>query len=85
MVESSKLTSKGQLLVPKRLRIKYGIKPGIRIALVESKDGLLIKPMDEAYFDKFVGILPNAPSAKEIKKFKKEELALEERKLKLHK
>ena len=80
MVASSKLTSKGQLLVPKRLRIKYGMKPGNRIALVESKHGLIIKPMDEAYFDKLIGKYKDtAPSVKEFLKWKREEKAKEDK------
>ena len=80
MVESSTLTSKGQLLVPKRLREKYGIKPGIRIALVESKEGLILKPMDEAFFDQFIGnYKESAPTTKEYLKWKKEEKKRENR------
>ncbi|MEP7323622.1 MAG: AbrB/MazE/SpoVT family DNA-binding domain-containing protein [Saprospiraceae bacterium] len=82
-MESSTLTTKGQLLVPKRLRIKYGIQPGKRIALVESKQGILLRPMDESFIDQFVGKYKNsAPSSKEVKTWKKTDKKLEDRPVK---
>jgi AbrB family looped-hinge helix DNA binding protein len=73
-MESSTLTSKGQLFVPKHLRIKYGLQPGKKIALVELKQGILLQPMDESFIDQFVGKYKNsAPSLKEVKSWKKED------------
>ena len=83
-MESSTLTTKGQLLVPKRLRIKYGIEPGKRIALIESKQGILLQPMDESFIDQFVGKYKgSAPTLKEVKDWKKEDKKLEDRKTKI--
>ncbi len=48
-METSMMTSKGQVVVPSRLRKKYGIKPGLKIAFIERKDGVLLIPMDEAF------------------------------------
>ncbi len=80
-MESSSLTSKGQLLIPKRLRLKYGLQPGEKVIFLETKAGLVIKPMDEAYFNQFVGILKeHAPSRKELKTWKTEDKLREEKK-----
>lgn len=79
-METSVLTSKGQLLIPKRLRNKYGIKPGVKVAFFESSSGVLIKPMDEDFFNQFVGMLKNeTPSPEEYKAWKKEDLKSEEK------
>jgi AbrB family looped-hinge helix DNA binding protein len=79
-MESSMMTSKGQVVVPSRLRKKYGIKPGLKIAFIEHEDGVLLKPMDEAFFDQFVGMLKDtAPSKEEYLAWKKEEIEIEER------
>ena len=79
-METSNLTSKGQLLIPKRLRNKYGIQPGKKIALIESKEGLMLKAMDSNFFDRYVGLLKgNAPSHTEYKAWKKEEKVREEK------
>ena len=73
-METSVLTSKGQLLIPKRLRNKYGIKSGVKVAFIETDKGLILKAMDEAYFDQFAGLLKEAmPSTTEFKKWKSEE------------
>jgi AbrB family looped-hinge helix DNA binding protein len=81
-METSVLTSKGQLLIPKRIRNKYGIKSGVKIAFIDSPEGLVIKPMDEAYFESFAGKFKDAmPSTKEYLKIKKQEIKLEEEKI----
>ena len=68
------LTTKGQLLIPKRLRNKYGITSGVKVAFIEAKDGLLLKPMDEAYFDQFASLLKDAvPTLDEYKVWKAED------------
>ena len=73
-METSMLTSKGQLLIPKRLRAKYGITSGVKVAFIEAKDGLLLKAMDEAYFDQFAGLLKDAvPTLDEYKAWKSED------------
>jgi AbrB family looped-hinge helix DNA binding protein len=81
-METSVLTIKGQLLIPKRLRNKYGIKPGIKIAFIESTEGVVLKPMDEHFFNQFVGLFKDeAPSPGEYKAWKKEEKTKEMKKL----
>jgi bifunctional DNA-binding transcriptional regulator/antitoxin component of YhaV-PrlF toxin-antitoxin module len=78
-METSMLTSKGQLLIPKRLRTKYGITAGVKVAFIESKDGLLLKAMDEAYFDQFAGLLKDAvPTREEYNAWKSEDRRNEE-------
>jgi AbrB family looped-hinge helix DNA binding protein len=78
-METSILTTKGQLLIPKRIRIKYGIKSGVKIAFIETVEGVVIKPMDAAYFESFAGLYKDAlPSKEEYLEWKKEELKLEE-------
>lgn len=73
-METSVLTSKGQLLIPKRLRNKYGIKSGVKVAFIETSEGVVLKPMDENFFNQFVGMLKEgAPSIEEYKAWKKEE------------
>ena len=58
-MDTSVLTSKGQLLIPKRLREKYGIKTGVRIVFEEKDGAVMIRPMNKQYFNSFCGILPS--------------------------
>ena len=79
-METSILTSKGQLLIPKRLRNKYGIKSGVKVAFIESPMGVVLRPMDENFFNQFVGMLKDeAPSMEEYKEWKKEDKIKEDK------
>ena len=41
---SSKVTSKGQIVIPKRLREKYAIFPATAISWIEKEGGILMVP-----------------------------------------
>jgi AbrB family looped-hinge helix DNA binding protein len=80
-METSVLTVKGQLLIPKRIRNKYGIKSGVKVAFIETPEGVVIKPMDENFFNQFVGMFKDSlPTIEQYKNWKKEEKALEDAK-----
>jgi AbrB family looped-hinge helix DNA binding protein len=82
MMETSMLTSKGQLLIPKRLRNKYGIKSGVKIIFEETDKGVFLRPMNEQYFKSFAGILKSTGKLKEeMRELKEEEMKLEEEKM----
>ena len=84
-METSVLTTKGQLLIPKRIRIKYGIKSGVKVIFEDTANGVVIRPMNEHYFKSFRGILKSDKDLKEeMKTMKEEEKKLEDRKLQLH-
>jgi bifunctional DNA-binding transcriptional regulator/antitoxin component of YhaV-PrlF toxin-antitoxin module len=79
-METSILTSKGQLLIPKRLRNKYGITTGVNILFEETEKGVLLTPMNEDFFKSYAGILTKTGSLEtELKKMKSEEMQLEQR------
>jgi AbrB family looped-hinge helix DNA binding protein len=41
---SSKVTSKGQIVIPKKIRGKYGIHPSTSIRWIEKDEGILMVP-----------------------------------------
>lgn len=41
------VSQKGWIVIPKRLRRKYHIKPGTRVALVEYQNTLVLVPLPE--------------------------------------
>ncbi|WP_193311621.1 AbrB/MazE/SpoVT family DNA-binding domain-containing protein [Agriterribacter humi] len=85
-METSVLTSKGQLLIPKRLRKKYGIEAGVKVIFEEAEGGVVIRPINDQYFKAFRGILTSSGKLKEeIKAMKLDEKKLEDRKLNIHK
>ena len=50
-------TAKGQIVIPARLRRKYGIKEGTRIIISDNGDSIILKPMTEQYLKKLQGSL----------------------------
>ena len=56
-MDTSVVTIKGQIVVPVKIRRKFGIKKGTRIAFVEQDNKLIIQPLDKNYFESMAGIL----------------------------
>ena len=54
----AKVTSKGQVTIPKRVREKLGVQPGEGVGF-EEKDGIIFikKALTKSPFDKWVGKL----------------------------
>jgi len=70
-METAVLSKKGKLLLPERLRKKYGMKPGAGIALLETEAGLMLKAINAAYFDQIATSLKDAmPTIEEFKAWK---------------
>ena len=54
----AKVTSKGQLTLPKPLRDKLGLKTGDNIIIRETSEGYILeKELDQQRFKKYVGYL----------------------------
>ena len=48
-METSIVTVKGQIVVPVKIRRRFGIKKGTRIAFIEQNGKLMIQPLDKNY------------------------------------
>lgn len=60
------VTSKGQLVIPARLRRRYGIKKGTRVAILEEENRLILQPLTAVFVKSLVGWLgKKKPSALE--------------------
>jgi AbrB family looped-hinge helix DNA binding protein len=53
----AQISSKGQILIPKRIRKKYGVKPGGKVHILEQTDGIMIKPAPEDPLEAACGFL----------------------------
>lgn len=63
----AKVTSKGQVTVPKELREKMGLKQGDYLCIKETKEGYIIKKkIEEDTFSKYVGFLNDPKSSDKI-------------------
>ena len=56
-METSIVTTKGQIVVPAKIRRKFGIKKGTKIAFIEQSGKLMIQPLDKSYFESLAGVL----------------------------
>ena len=65
-MDAAYVTSKGQLVVPSRIRRRFGIKPGTRINFVEEGDRIIFQPVTPEYIDSFCGIFKQKPGEKSV-------------------
>lgn len=78
-METAYVTSKGQLVVPSRLRRKYGIKPGTKICFIERDREILFQPVTREYIRSVCGMLKSETSVtKELLKERARDKAREE-------
>ena len=61
-MEKAYVTSKGQLVVPAKLRRRYGIKPGTRICFVERDHEIIFQPVTKEYIQSVCGMLKSKTS-----------------------
>ena len=77
----SVVTSKGQLVIPAKLRRKHGIRKGTRVAITEDNHRLVLQPINKEFIESLRGSLRGGPSASEfLLKERRREHELEERK-----
>jgi AbrB family looped-hinge helix DNA binding protein len=61
--EISTVTSKGQLVIPSKLRRKFGIRKGTQVAFIEEGERLLLQPLTPEYVRSLRGSLKGDPTS----------------------
>ena len=64
--EVSTVTTKGQLVIPAKLRRKYAIRKGTQVAFLEEKDRLVLQPLTPEFIRSLRGSLKGEPSALKV-------------------
>jgi AbrB family looped-hinge helix DNA binding protein len=59
----STVTTKGQLVIPSKLRRKFGIRKGTQVAFVEEEERLILQPLTPEYVRSLRGSLKGKPAA----------------------
>ena len=81
--ETAWFTTKGQVVIPLRLRKQFEIEDGTKVVVQATPDGILLKPVTAALIKRGRGILKRKPGdkplAEEWAEQKKQERELEER------
>jgi len=80
-IATSKVTSKGQIVIPKKIREKYGIYPSTSVRWIEKKEGILMVPDAEDPIIAARGMLEGAGVLKAYLKEKEREKRREERRI----
>jgi AbrB family looped-hinge helix DNA binding protein len=65
-IETSVVTTKGQLVIPARLRRRFGIKKGTVVTFTEDDGRIIIQPVTREFIRGLRGSLKGEPSALEI-------------------
>lgn len=55
-MEKAIVTVKGQIVIPSRLRRKFGIKKGTQVSLYEKDGEIVIKPITDEYIRSMAGM-----------------------------
>jgi len=64
--EVSTVTTKGQLVIPSKLRRKYSIKKGTQVAFVEEENRLILQPLTSEFIRSLRGCLGKDSKAMEF-------------------
>jgi AbrB family looped-hinge helix DNA binding protein len=78
---SSKVTSKGQVVIPKKLREKYGIRTATAIRWIEKDQGILMVPESEDPIVAARGMLKGSGILKAYMKEKRREKEKENKRI----
>ena len=50
------VTSKGQVVIPSKMRRHLNIKKGTRLSIIEKENEIILKPLTKEYFGKMAGV-----------------------------
>ena len=84
-MEIGYVTSKGQIVIPARLRRRYGIKTGTKVCFVEKDEAIVLQPVTKEYIRGIYGMLKGKGVSTDdlledrAKDLKREETRLEKR------
>jgi AbrB family looped-hinge helix DNA binding protein len=69
-------SSKGQVVIPRRLRREFEIEEGTRAYVESTPEGILLKPITRAYIKSLRGKYKHLPLMETLKEMKREEKEL---------
>ena len=75
------VTTKGQIVIPVKLRQRLGIKKGTRLHVEEREGEVILRPLNREYFQKMSGILKGGGLVKALEETRAEDRKREEDKI----
>ena len=79
-MDSSIVSTKGQVLIPAKLRKKAGIKKGTRVFLEEKDGAIVIHPATLDFYERTCGILKGGGLLKALRESRQKEKKREDKK-----
>ncbi len=64
----STVTTKGQLVIPSKLRRKYGLRKGTLVAIIEEESRIVLQPLTAEFVRRLRGSLRGETSALDVLK-----------------
>lgn len=55
---STVVTTKGQVVIPSKIRKRLNLKKGTRLSVTERGNRVILQPLTDEYFSAMAGILP---------------------------
>jgi AbrB family looped-hinge helix DNA binding protein len=78
-MKTATLSVKGQIVVPARIRKKFGLKKGSKVVIIDEQNGFSVRPVERQYFEQFAGLLPGkGKAARALLKERRKERSLED-------
>ncbi len=65
-METASVTSKGQLVIPARLRRKYRIEPGTKVLFMERNHEIVIQPVTKEFVRSICGLFKSETSVTQM-------------------
>ncbi len=65
-IESASFTTKGQIVIPARLRRQFHIENGTKAIVQATEDGILLKPITSVSIRRLRGMLKRKPGDKSL-------------------
>jgi len=65
-MDSARVSCKGQLVIPARLRRRFGIEPGTRVNFLEEGGRIVFQPVTVEYIRSFRGMFKRKPGEKSV-------------------
>jgi AbrB family looped-hinge helix DNA binding protein len=62
----ARMLGKGQIVIPKELRVKAHIGPGDKLEVRVTEEGIIISRLSKSYTDSFTGIVKGSLSLQDL-------------------
>lgn len=74
------ITAKGQVVIPAKVRRRLKMKKGTKLCVIETEDGVELKPLTAEYFEKMAGIAGTKGAVKALLEERAREKEYEDKK-----